>query len=598
MSNSFFSLLSSSNVVTDDVEIEVEVQETTEPDLDAMAQSTALTDRLCVECQDQRAMYNCQNCGEIYCEVCYESQHRKGKRMNHVKIKLECETSVDMPEIVSALGEKKEIEPDLGKDRAALIADVAKRNQFDLDSFLERAKWTPLRLSLENRKSMRLINATMDVSEYTDKVDIFSATQKSKRVRVQVKEVAAILIGLKLAENYQEGLQLLKEKEFKELAPWYQHIFEISRRHKIRNPEKMRASYGKMIYLLQDTHIPEVRELFEDTLIKPIKTVYNSLEVADALGLLSEDLLYTATQNISAEGKVRAVIDREIKVKEKSLEYLARKYTSAKLSYDDARNCILSIGDANSFLLFNRDPVIKMIDYLQIFFHPDNFESQFSLAIVAGHRGARLTHAHSTQYFYVLQSLTLWRFILQDMYKLWMLSEDDLLDPNNRYVLSDNGQGLNRVQNCPRVSKAIHSILVRCQREIGMNWVGSSVIHLGDRNVPNALMFIDKYNQVSRILQPICICLRRIDELCALKTDIRTYIQNTFGGAEKCKKTRLCDIFRSAFDGSGSDNFFEAGSCIDGRLTSAWNWCSLLEKKPFYYVFLLTGFVGFDGDWS
>ena len=24
----------------------------------------------------------------------------------------------------------------------------------------------------------------------------------------------------------------------------------------------------------------------------------------------------------------------------------------------------------------------------------------------------------------------------------------------------------------------------------------------------------------------------------------------------------------------GADNFFEAGSCVDGRLTSAWNWCA------------------------
>lgn len=47
--------------------------------------------------------------------------------------------------------------------------------------------------------------------------------------------------------------------------------------------------------------------------------------------------------------------------------------------------------------------------------------------------------------------------------------------------------------------------------------------------------------------------------------------------------------------GSGSDNFFDAGSCIDGRLTSAWNWCSQLEKKAFYPVFLLSGFMGFDG---
>jgi hypothetical protein len=32
-----------------------------------------------------------------------------------------------------------------------------------------------------------------------------------------------------------------------------------------------------------------------------------------------------------------------------------------------------------------------------------------------------------------------------------------------------------------------------------------------------------------------------------------------------CRREILQDFFRSAFDGSGSDNFFEAGSCIDGR---------------------------------
>lgn len=42
----------------------------------------------------------------------------------------------------------------------------------------------------------------------------------------------------------------------------------------------------------------------------------------------------------------------------------------------------------------------------------------------------------------------------------------------------------------------------------------------------------------------------------------------------------------------------DGGSCIDGRLTSAWNWCSKLHKKPYYYVFMFTGFQGFDGDWK
>ena len=55
-------------------------------------------------------------------------------------------------------------------------------------------------------------------------------------------------------------------------------------------------------------------------------------------------------------------------------------------------------------------------------------------------------------------------------------------------------QGLNRVQQAPGVSKTMAAILWRCQQRLG-SWVGSSVVHLGDHNVPNALMFIDKYTQ-------------------------------------------------------------------------------------------------------
>jgi hypothetical protein len=36
---------------------------------------------------------------------------------------------------------------------------------------------------------------------------------------------------------------------------------------------------------------------------------------------------------------------------------------------------------------------------------------------------------------------------------------------------------------------------------------------------------------------------------------------------------------------------------IDGRLTSTWNWCSKIEKKPYYRVFQMAGFTTFDGDW-
>jgi hypothetical protein len=138
----------------------------------------------------------------------------------------------------------------------------------------------------------------------------------------------------------------------------------------------------------------------------------------------------------------------------------------------------------------------------------------------------------------------------------------------------------------------MHTILHRAQKMVGQ-WVGSSVIHLGDHNVPNALMFIDKYTQIYRILLPIVSTISKIDTLNS--PSLGRFIDDAFQDHETAKKLILADFFRHAFDGSGADNFFDAGSCIDGRLTSAWNWCSELEKKPYFPLFLLTGFMGFDG---
>ena len=84
------------------------------------------------------------------------------------------------------------------------------------------------------------------------------------------------------------------------------------------------------------------------------------------------------------------------------------------------------------------------------------------------------------------------------------------------------------------------------------------MVHLGDDNVPNALVFIDKYTQVASILNPIIIVLRTLPGL--LKDEIvGEYIESTFGGVERLTKDILLDFFRSAFDGSGGDNFYDAG---------------------------------------
>lgn len=453
-----------------------------------------------------------------------------------------------------------------------------------------------MRLNQEERRLLRLLEAALNVSEYTDKVDILTYSRKSQRIHTQIKDICAILSGLLVAQDYRRGQDLIRDKNFKDNEEFFQAVFEVGRRYKIMNPDKMRAEYGKLMYLLMDSSDSNVQDLLDFKCVRPLKTVYSVLEERGALRLLDDPLLETATSEIEAGSRPRYEVQRDIKTKEKARELLSRRYRSSALSEEQLLQCIYALSDNNSYLLFNRDPIDRMIQYFTHYFQPDTFEPGFSLAIQGGREGARLTHNHQRQYMYVLQSLTLWREISTDMFRLWYLAEGDMLRESNGYRLVDTGQGLNRVQSAPQVSRAMQQILSRCQARIG-SWVGSSVVHLGDHNVPNALHFIDKYTQVPRILNPVMLVLESLPKL-GRDPEIAAYLSSAFGGEERCRKLILADFCRHAFDGSGADNFFDAGSCIDGRLTSAWNWCSKLEKKSYYPVFKLAGFTGFDGDFK
>jgi len=150
--------------------------------------------------------------------------------------------------------------------------------------------------------------------------------------------------------------------------------------------------------------------------VKPIKTVYSVLEEHGAVDLLRDDLITMATKEIYSENRTRRDVQKEIKSKERAIERLAAAYARDGLSQEQVRQCIYSIGDNHAFLRANRDPCEKMIKYLKQYFHPTQAKDPLSsLAIRSGKGGARLSHDHSKQYAYVLQSLTLWREILHGM---------------------------------------------------------------------------------------------------------------------------------------------------------------------------------------
>jgi len=482
---------------------------------------------------------------------------------------------------------------------SALVADTAKRHNLPKEWLLDRAKFIPLRLSQEERKFMRLVNNTMDVSEYTDEIDILTWRNKSNRIHQQLKEICAILTGLYVACDFKQGQKLVMKKDFTENEIFFQNTFEILRRYKILNPEKLRTTYGKMIHVLMDAANPSIEDLMGFTPIRKIKTVYELLEENGLLDIIvkDQDLVLNATCAIDPFGKARNQIDQEIWVRDEAWKKLESKYSDTFSTPEQFEVAFRSISDNHSFLQWARSPIDKMIAYLKKYFDPEDMDARgdLDLSIAYGRGGARLSHSHKVHYHYVLQSLTLWREILHNMFMLWCLAEDDLLEQNNGYRLRETGQGANRIQSCPRIGRAMRGVLGRVHKEVG-GWVGSSVVHLGDHNVPNALVFIDKYNQVPRILNPIIITLNELDRMMT-KPSLSRFIKTNWGDVESLKTHILCDFFRHGFDGSGADNFYDAGSCIDGRLTSAWNWCENITKKGYYPVFQITGFQSFDGAW-
>ena len=248
---------------------------------------------------------------------------------------------------------------------------------------VERSKHVPLRLTLEQRKVLRLCEAALDVSEYTDKVDVLSWKSKTGRIHEQIRDICAVLSGLAVAADYEVGQKMIKDRTFEDNAEYFATVFEIGRRHKILNPERMRTDYGKLIHLLMDSQSPEVQRLLEFRLVKRVSTVHDLLQRRNCLRLLEHQDAVIATTAIvdnKLTGKSRSDIQREIKAKDKAVKRLVQQFSNQGygrseadgLSDDEIEWCLYSMGDNSSFLVYNRDPVDKMIMLLKRYFGSDS----------------------------------------------------------------------------------------------------------------------------------------------------------------------------------------------------------------------------------
>ena len=169
---------------------------------------------------------------------------------------------------------------------------------------ISRASHIPLRLTTSEREILTTVQGALDVSEYTENVDVsqndfYARTRYDKHVTIldQIDELLATLLGLNATSgDKKSNAMLLCDK--RENADFFRNCLEVGRRYKIMNPDKMRTTYGKLLFVLMDSVSPKVRKRLEMDLKKPIETVASAVVAASLGRLLNDPLLETAATEI------------------------------------------------------------------------------------------------------------------------------------------------------------------------------------------------------------------------------------------------------------------------------------------------------------
>ncbi|ORC91429.1 uncharacterized protein TM35_000064340 [Trypanosoma theileri] len=445
-----------------------------------------------------------------------------------------------------------------------------------------------LRLSDAEREDLQLLIAALKVSEYTDDVDdIRFSSSREERMYRSMRELFDTILGLFIASG-SLSRELRDEiargrADMRVILGVFAGLFEIFRRHKRLNPFSNRSEFGKLTMLLQDVQKDSIRRRLHisNSLVNPVITVEMELRRVGAEALLkdSEVDMYLNSHGSEKNAALQRILDRY-------------GVNNDKLVIE---RCLRSIDDVFQFIEGNIEPLRWLRHVIQDEFLPLDSHSKYNLSIRSGSGGAKFSHDHRQQCQYVTESLTLWENVQRNIFEFWQVSEDDMLiDGDGQYRFVNTGQGFHRMCRAPKSYTRMSRCVSEAEREMG-GWVGIKVIHLGDRDVPNPLVFIDKYTVIPRIVQPIMHTIKALEKIFSHNTPeehpgIRNLLRSKYNSYESIRMTILSDFFRHGFDGSGDDG----GSCIDGRLTSAWNWCHQLEKKPYYDAFVLTGFNGFD----
>lgn len=115
-------------------------------------------------------------------------------------------------------------------------------------------------------------------------------------------------------------------------------------------------------------------------------TVKKFLESVGASSMLQDPRLVVATAEIDGSpDRPRSQIQQDLARKEAARKQLARTHATAACPPEDILSAVYSLSDYNTYLLFNRDPVERMVEYLRKYFDPRRCEDPSdSLAISSG----------------------------------------------------------------------------------------------------------------------------------------------------------------------------------------------------------------------
>ena len=249
---------------------------------------------------------------------------------------------------------------------------------------------------------LRVLEGALAVSEYTDKVFSYRSN-KPGCIQQQLGDMFAVLSGMLVVAKGKKGQDLIQNRQVSENPELFASIFEVGRRYKVMNPDKMRSSHGKLMYMLMDASMSEVRESMGFSCVRKIVTVEEELR-ALALRPSSTRRIrsrrrpspYRLWRVGGGQGRRDGTTSRAYGgegdgggggsgAKPQGVAAAARKARVERV--------LLSIADDAVLTEAHVAPVEEMLQLLRDNYSPSApADKHSSLAISAGRNGARLSH--------------------------------------------------------------------------------------------------------------------------------------------------------------------------------------------------------------